>query len=121
MTFDLQPTGTNVSNGSSYPQGEQLHITILTFVQKWKSCGRDISGQLHTQHTHLHRTEIVAAKSHSPQGGSTKRLFNAREGSDYYRLKFLTMYIKAQSPWSNMLALLLFFLSHLRQVDRHAL
>ena len=39
--LDLQPTQTNVSNGTSIPQGEQLCQIILKSMHKCRSNGPD--------------------------------------------------------------------------------
>ena len=39
--LDLQPTGTNVSNGTATPQGEQLSQIILKSMLKCGSFGLD--------------------------------------------------------------------------------
>ena len=44
--LDLQPTQTNVSNGTTTPQGEHLCKIILKSMHKCKSYGPEKSGQV---------------------------------------------------------------------------
>ena len=81
---DLQPTRTNVSNGTS-TQGQQLCQTVLKSMNECTSYGTDKSrwmhnGDGHTTHTHtthaqcthIHRIEVVTTMSHSSHAGRIK-------------------------------------------------
>ena len=70
--LDLQLTWSNISNGTSTPQGKQLCHIILKLIKKCRSYGQDQSGWTHTcmhnTRTHIHRTEVVMTMSCSLQG-----------------------------------------------------
>ena len=66
--LDLQPTRTNVSNGTSTPQGKQLCQIILKSMHKCINYGPDKSGRTDTTRRmhacmytqiYIHRTEVV--------------------------------------------------------------
>ena len=58
--LDLQPTWTNVSNGISPCQGEQLCQIILKSMHKCRSYGSDKSGRMHA------RTSACTTQKHTP-------------------------------------------------------
>ena len=67
---DLQPTWTNVSNGTSTCRGfwnPCINVEVMACTNP--------GGRTHVQHMHIHRTEIVTTMSWSPQAGWTKMLF----------------------------------------------
>ena len=75
--LDLQPIWTNVLNGISTRQGEQLCQVILKSMHKCTSYDPDKSGRTHVCPTHaratyIHRAEVVRTMSRLPQAGSTK-------------------------------------------------
>ena len=74
MTFkcdlDLQPSRTNVSNGTSTPQGQQLGQNILKPINEIRSNGPD-KIWMHTR-THIHQTKIVTAMSRFTASGLAK-------------------------------------------------
>ena len=72
LTFNLP---TNVSNGTSPPQGHQLCLIILKSMNKYWSYDPDKSGRTHAPThtcTHIHLSNIVTAMSRLLQAGSTK-------------------------------------------------
>ena len=75
--LDIQPTWTNVSNGTSTCQGKQLCQIILKFMHKCRLMARTIPDgrtdtRTHNTRTHIHRTEVVTTLSRAPQADSTK-------------------------------------------------
>ena len=67
--LNLPTTWTNVSNGTSVPQGKQLCHIILKSMHKCTSFGPD-----RCTHIHIHITEFATTMSRSPQARSTKRM-----------------------------------------------
>ena len=61
--LDLQPTWTNVSNGTSIPQGKQLCHINMKSINKCTNYGLDKSGRMHggTMHPcmHIHKLKLL--------------------------------------------------------------
>ena len=71
--IDLGSTWTNVSNGKSTRDGEQLCqiiICILKSIRNWSGGNRTDGGRTHAR-THIHRTVVVTTMSCLLQAGST--------------------------------------------------
>ena len=75
--LDLKPTRTNVLNGTSTRDGEQLCEIILKYIHNCRSYGPDNLGRTHARthgRMHVHRIVVVTTMPRSPQVGSKKSI-----------------------------------------------